>query len=161
MNKIQESTYIDYIVQNVVHKHRIGYVENADDFKLEFGLQKSTFSKYWKIAKPKIESLQNELRMVRESVEIEGQKLRAEIQIVEKHERMQIASRIARGEPMVIKGIDGTVKDTICPSTKDILRALEYLSKVEGDYRDGPTINNNTLVNTIECFDIGGRIIYF
>lgn len=48
--------------------------------------------------------------------------------ILTKNERMEIASKIAKGEAWTVRG------NLIVPTGNDRLKALEYLSKIEGDF---------------------------
>lgn len=48
--------------------------------------------------------------------------------ILTKLERMEIASKIAKGELWKVEG------EIMIPSTTDRLKALEYLSKIDGDF---------------------------
>lgn len=48
--------------------------------------------------------------------------------ILTKLERMEIASKIAKGELWKVQG------EIMIPSTTDRLKALEYLSKIDGDF---------------------------
>lgn len=87
-----------------------------------------TFIRYWKEAittySERQQSIQNELLIQ----STEASKERLKLAILTKDERMEIASKIAKGEAW---RVDDTV---IIPNGSDRMKALDYLSKIEGDF---------------------------
>lgn len=66
--------------------------------------------------------------------------------VVSRNERLEIATKIARG---TVRRVNDQL---IIPTDADRLRALDYISKVEGDYAAGGNISFNQVVLGFDPF---------
>lgn len=94
----------------------------------KFQLIERTFNNYWKEANTIYQERQQSILKQVEQDNVELEKERLKRQILSKHERMEIASKIAKGEAWKVQN------ELIVPSAGDRMRALDYLSKVDGDF---------------------------
>lgn len=110
---------------------RKGYVEKPvikEKFLKEYGTSVTTFDRRFRIVKKQWEKTVVAMeKKANDKIEQIQSKI-AEGQILELIERKVIAGRIARGEPTVKNG------RLSYPNFQDQIRALEYLSRVSGDY---------------------------
>lgn len=102
-------------------------------------LSERAFSNYWKECQKEYLEQQNRLEKAKEDARVEIEKEAVKYRILSRYERMEIASRIAMGEERdVVTKTDGDgnviEKAKISPSDNERVRALDYLSKIEGDY---------------------------
>ena len=97
----------------------------------KWGLPKTTFDRYWKEANIKYLSLKEEIEKELMKERVEEEKKRLKSNILTKTQRMQLASDIALS------------KDA---SYSDKLKALDYLSKIEGDYAPVQTESELSIV---------------
>lgn len=87
-----------------------------------------TFDRYWKEANEAHNQSRDAIKeQIREEV-LEAEKERVKKAILTKEERMVEASKIARGEAWRVG------KEVVIPNGSDRLKALEYLSKIDGDF---------------------------
>lgn len=94
----------------------------------KFRLSERTFDKYWKIASQRFGEAQQAIQKDLLEGSAKAAKERLNKAILTKDERMEIASRIAKGESWEERGA------VITPYASDRMKALDYLSKIEGDY---------------------------
>lgn len=113
------------------------YSEIMKVFKSKWGLSDSTFLRYYnsanKIYLSQIAEIRNELKELRMAQEVE----QIEKAILSRLERLEIASSVARGKEVE------TSEGFIYPSFSDRLKALDYISKVEKDYKEVTDVNVN------------------
>lgn len=94
----------------------------------KWNISKSSFYNYFKIAVAAFKEEQLKITKQVEKKIVDAESKRAKKDILTKHERMEIATAIARGS-MRVAG-----DEEVYPSDADRLRALDYLSKLDGDY---------------------------
>lgn len=87
-----------------------------------------TFERYWKIANQTHTERKLETERILSEQRIEAEKERLKKAILTKNERMEIASKIAKGEAWKVQS------ELMIPTANDRLKALDYLSKIDGDY---------------------------
>ena len=102
------------------------YTDTFDVIKRNATLSESSFKIYWNEANVIYSERQEAINaiMIEQRVEIEKEALKQAI--LTKYERMEISSDIARG-------------DVAFSTVADRIRALDYLSKIEGDYAPSKT----------------------
>lgn len=115
----------------------------------KFQFSSRTFDKFWRLASDRLQEAQDAAN--KEVIRVEAQMIaeRRKRGVLNREERMVIASNIAKGKPRKIG------KEYVYPTETERIRALDFLAKVEGDYK--PELHlamqqNNTTVNqtTIE-----------
>lgn len=108
-------------------------------------VSKRTFDRHWKTAQERYaerqKEIQNKLAEQSMATALERQKKA----ILTKEQRMEIASKIAKGEAWKVQG------NLIIPNGSDRLKALDYLSKIDGDY--APTKQEHTGKNGKPLFN--------
>ena len=122
-----KTAYTDFIVTEL-SKGNVNYKDVFLVFLSKFKLSEPTFVKYWKIAN---ETYQEQRKVINDAKLEDSINLEKESQktlILDKVARMKIAEDIAIGKA---KRVEGTI---VMPSSADRLKALDYLSKIEGDY---------------------------
>jgi hypothetical protein len=151
-----EKTYTDFIISEL-NKSNVKYNDVCSLFCVKFRLTARSFDKYWKqaniIYSEQRETINKEILSTSIAVEKEAVKTL----ILDKTKRMQIAEEIAMGKA---KKVEGTI---VMPTFADRMKALDYLSKIEGDYAtskidlttEGKAINNpifgeNPLLNNLK-----------
>ena len=77
----------------------------------------------------------------KDDIILESEKERLKMAILTRHERMKIASDIGKGKAWKVGD------EILIPTSSDRLRALDYLSKVEGDYAP---IKSETTLNGVD-----------
>jgi hypothetical protein len=108
-----------------------------------------TFDRYWKIAKDRFDGKQTEVSLARNLVRsqsiaeakhlaiLEVETSRARAKIMDKFERMEILSQIARAEINLVKevlSIQGVEMLNVKPDYNDRKAAIAELNKMDGDY---------------------------
>lgn len=138
-----KQAYIDFILDEI-NKGNVKYNDVCAVFCSKFHLTERTFNKYWLKAN---ESYKEQLELIKKeklSTIIEEEKKAVKTLILDKTARMKIAEEIAIGKAKRVEG------EIIMPNFSDRIRALDYLSKIEGDYskikieqtnREAPTID--------------------
>jgi hypothetical protein len=122
-----KQAYIDFIL-NELNKGNVKYNDVSSLFCSKFQITERTFNKYW--------LLSNEVHLEQRQA-INAEKLNTTIQtekestrrlVLDKIGRMLIAEEIAMGKAKKVEG------QIIMPSFSERIRALDYLSKIEGDF---------------------------
>jgi len=114
---------IDFIVR-LMRKGSFLKKDMESKFVSKFGVSVSTFRKYHADAKLKLETIESEAS--KEIVESVKKDLKDKV--LTRAERLLIASKIARGVTRKVAG------ELIIPSDSERLKALDYLSKLHGEY---------------------------
>jgi hypothetical protein len=127
--KSNKEVFIDYILKEL-NKGTADASKLSAKFCQKFQKSDRTFQTYWKIAKDRhFDDVRTVQDARAEQLAVEA-KESVKRDILTKLDRMEIATKIARG-------ISRKVGDQlIIPNDGDRLRALDYLSKLEGDYID-------------------------
>jgi len=122
--------YIDYIVSEL-EKGQVSFERVFELFLTKFNCSRPTFATYWKIANESYTSTQNSIKATKEVQTITNELDKLKKANLTKIDRLLIAESIALNE-------DGTANNS------DKLKALDYLSKIEGDYAPTKTANTNS-----------------
>jgi hypothetical protein len=122
-----KTAYTDFILTEL-NKGNVNYKDVFLVFLSKFKLSEPTFVKYWKLANETYLEQRNAINEAKLEDSIKTEKEAVKTLVLDKVERMRIAEEIAIGKA---KRIEGTI---VMPSPSDRLRALDYLSKIEGDY---------------------------
>lgn len=96
-----------------------------------------TFDRYWKEANDAYNKTREAIKEQLQGELLEAEKERTKKAILTKEERMEIASKIAKGDGRRVG------KEVLIPSDTERIRALDYLAKVEGDYVPVKTENTH------------------
>ena len=91
-------------------------------------LSESSFKRYWKDANEAYKKVLNKRQTELDALTTDLEKERLKSAILTKHERMEIASNIAKGKAWK----SGNVM--VVPNASDRMKACDYLSKIDGDY---------------------------
>lgn len=118
--KANKEAYIDFIVDEL-KKGNLLYKDVSSLFCTKFHLTIRSFAKYWDIANAKHLECQNAIKEAKEVQTITNELDKLKTLNLTKIDRMRIAESIAMNAEM-----------NSTPS--DQLKALDYLSKIEGDY---------------------------
>ena len=125
--KPNKQTYIDFIL-NELEKGKVQYKDVVSVFCEKFRLSERTFDNYWKEANIKYQEQRTEINKAKIEESINQEREAIKTLTLDKIARMKIAEEIALGKA---KRIEGTL---VLPTFGDRLKALDYLSKIEGDY---------------------------
>lgn len=125
MKKISKQKSIDLILSEM-KKGNLDAVQVLGEIGKNWEVSQSSFYRHWKEATTIFEERQSMIQseLLKEDVRFAKESLKKDILTLQ--ERKEIATRIARGETLT--------KNDEPPKVSDRLKALEYLSKVEGDF---------------------------
>lgn len=127
MPRPNKEIYIDFILDEL-NKGNNQYKDVVSLFCEKFRLSSRTFDNYWKLANEtylKHRTVINNAK-IKEGINQEKKALKS--LILDKIARMKIAEEIAIGTPIKVEG------SIVIPNASERLKALDYLSKIEGDY---------------------------
>lgn len=127
MPRPNKEIYIDFILDEL-NKGNNQYKDVVSLFCEKFRLSSRTFDNYWKLANEtylKHRTVINNAK-IKEGINQEKKALKS--LILDKIARMKIAEEIAIGKPIKVEG------SIVIPNASERLKALDYLSKIEGDY---------------------------
>jgi hypothetical protein len=127
MPKPNKTLYIDFIL-NELNNGNVQYKDVCLVFLSKFKCTEPTFVSYWKKANETYQEQRIAINNAKLNDSITQEKEAQKTLILNKIERMKIAEEIAIGKA---KRVEGTI---VMPSPSDRLKALDYLSKIEGDY---------------------------
>ena len=105
--------------------------------RTKWQLADRTFVTYWNEARRRFSELSERTQIALEQVYIEGKKEALKKAILDKHERMEILTQIARGEIPLNKHIvcDGIIQEReTLPAWGDRRAAIAELNKMDGEY---------------------------
>jgi len=134
--------YIDFIVDQLNN----GIVERSDVmaiFVKKWQMSDRSFDRYFKIAKEQHSEAMQKIKDAKEAVTIEQTKKDAERLYLSRAERMEIAFKIAMGKYRSVGG------ELFVPTDSDRLKALDYLAKMDGDYKPAKTAQTDSEGNDI------------
>ena len=100
-------------------------------------LTERTFDRYWKEATERFRDTISRTNEALETVRIEAKKNRLKSLIMDKEERMEVLTKIARGQLTYHKEVatkDGPVEIIAKPDFVDRKAAIAELNKMDGDY---------------------------
>lgn len=144
MTKPNKQIYIDFILDEL-NKGNVHYKDVFVLFVAKFDLSKQTFIKYWKLANEAYKEKRAAIEKEKQAVIVGEEKKAANALTLDRIARMKIAEDIALGKARKID------EQIIMPSFSDRLRALDYLSKIAGDYNgSGVTVdlsNRQIIIN--------------
>lgn len=130
--KPNKQKYIDFIIDNLENGN-VQYKDVMLLFVSNFQLTEKTFVVYWKLANEKHKERQESINKELLSVDIENKKQ------VLKSTNLDKIGRILIAEEIALKNGDKI-------SASDQLKALDYLSKINGDFAP-QRIENETNIN--------------
>lgn len=115
------------------------YIDTMDVIGRKWALPETTFTRYWKECQKEYLERQKRLEKEKEVVRVETEKEAVKYDILSRFERMEIATKIARNNPKRIPTkLDAQGNpieySLVYNSAAEVVRALDYLSKVDGDY---------------------------
>jgi len=135
--KENKQTYIDFII-DCFNKGVVERIDVMAMFGKKWQTPTRTFDRYFKSAKETFLITQNSIKQAKEIQTITNEIDKLKTLNLTKIDRMKIAESIAMGKA---KRVEGQI---IAPSPSDQLKALDYLSKIEGDYAPTKTANTNS-----------------
>ena len=125
--KANKEAYIDFILDEL-EKGNVNHKDVLSVFLPKFASTRQTFDKYWKLANERHRDAQHAIKEATEVQTITNELDKLKTLNLTKIDRMKIAESIAMGKA---KRVEGQI---VMPSPSDQLKALDYLSKIEGDY---------------------------
>jgi hypothetical protein len=141
--KANKQQYIDFIVSELENSNVL-YKDVCNVFLRKFACTRQTFDKYWKIANESYKEAQQAIKEAKEVQTITNEIDRLKTLNLTKIDRMRIAESIAMNTEM-----------NSTPSEQ--LKALDYLSKIEGDYAPTKTAQTDTEGNDLPNVTINGK----
>ena len=140
----------------------IGYKDCFELIRTKSDIVRSTFSNYWNQANEHYRIKQETINKELASVELEQKKESLKKAILSRDERMEILTKIAKGEipltkPMVCDGVIQHV--LVVPNWMDRKNAISELNKMDGSY--APTKSEVDLTGEIKTtqLDLSGLSI--
>lgn len=125
MEKISKHTAVKFILSEL-KKGNLDAPNIMGKLRTDWEVTKSSFYRYWNDANEIFTQHQSLIKkeLLKEDTRLAKQRLKKDI--LTRDERMEIATKIARGEALG--------KDDEKPKIADRLKALDYLSKLDGDF---------------------------
>ena len=121
----KQETYISFIIDQL----QSGNVERGKVLAI-FGKRWQTgvrsFDRYWKEANERHIEAQNKLQKVKDDIYIEAEKEALKRNILQKHEALEILSKIAKGTAKKVN------EQIIIPTSAEQRGAIETMAKIEG-----------------------------
>ena len=115
----------------------ISFNDCKDLMDLNWSLPPSTFKRYWKEANSRYQGIDKEAQKEIAHLIAEGIKQQTKSRILDKYERMEILSQIARGEILVSKPMvcDGVIEHpAVEPDWQSRKAAINELNKMDGSH---------------------------
>lgn len=125
MIKPNKKIYVDFILEEL-SKGNVTFNTVCAVFNGKFRLTENTFIKYWKIANAAHRVTQDAINEARATQSIVSEVETLKKATLTKIDRVLIAEQIAMG--------NATSPTSEVPSVTEQLKALDYLSKIDGDY---------------------------
>lgn len=123
----KQEAYISFIIDQL-QSGAVSFERVFELFLTKFNCSRPTFSKYWKEANERHIEAQNKLQKVKDNIYIEAEKEAIKRNILQKHEALEILSKIAKG---VAKKVNEQI---IIPTSTEQRGAIETMAKIEGWY---------------------------
>lgn len=136
--KENKETYITFLISELEKGAERG--ETLSKFVEKWQKTPRTFDRLWKIAKERHKETQEKAQKAIADLTIAAAEGRQKTAIIDKQRRMEIASSIAEGKAWRVQ--NGQSAEIVIPSANDRIKALDYLSRIDGDYK--PTKVANT-----------------
>ena len=129
----------EIIINEVLAEMDFGstYSECLVHMAQKWSIPTTSFKRYWATAKLRYEALSQRTQQAVEDVKVEAAVARAKSRILDKHERMEILSQIARGEVLVHKPMvcDGVIAfPAVEADWQSRKAAIAELNKMDGEY---------------------------
>ena len=134
--------YIDFIIEEL-EKGNVKYNDVCLLFCTKFDLTKQSFNKYWLIAQETYSERRSLINEAKLNEAINKEKEAVKTLLLSKVDRMRIAEDIALGESFESNG------KIITPTPSERMKALEYLSKIDGDFATTKVEQTNTVIEVI------------
>lgn len=126
--KPSQEIYINFCIEHLNQNKNVNRRDVMPHFVEQFSVTGRTFDKYWALAQKRFIEIQKKITENLEATIIEEADSANRKGILSRLERMEIASKIAKGEAHQVGD------KTEIPTQKERLAALEYLSKIDGDF---------------------------
>ncbi len=123
----KQEAYVSFIIDQL-QSGAVSFERVFELFLTKFNCSRPTFSKYWKEANERHIEAQNKLQRVKDDIYIESEKEAIKRNILQKHEALEILSKIAKG---VAKKVNEQI---IIPTSTEQRGAIETMAKIEGWY---------------------------
>ena len=140
--KLSKDKCIELILEQLAlgstYTHTLGLIRR------NWTLSESSFKRYWNTANERYKEAQQAIKSSTEVQTITNELDKLKTLNLTKIDRMRIAESIAMGKA---KRVEGQI---VMPSPSDQLKALDYLSKIEGDYA---SIKQEVKINKIGIDD--------
>jgi len=134
--------YIDFIIEEL-EKGNVKYNDVMLVFVSKFELTEQTFVRYWKKANEVYSERRSLINEAKLNEAINQEKEAVKTLLLSKVDRMRIAEDIALGESFESNG------KIITPTPSERMKALEYLSKIDGDFATTKVEQTNTVIEVI------------
>lgn len=134
--------YIDFIIEEL-EKGNVKYNDVMLVFVSKFELTEQTFVRYWKKANEVYSERRSLINEAKLNEAINQEKEAIKTLLLDKTARMRIAEEIALANSYESNG------KIITPTPAERLKALEYLSKIDGDFAANKVEQLNTVIEVI------------
>lgn len=121
----KQETYVNFIIEQL-QSGNIVYKDVMSLFVSKWQLSERQFVRYWNIANERHLESQNKLQKEKDALYSDAQKEAVKSNILQKHEALEILSKIAKGTAKKIG------EQVIIPSATEQRGAIETMAKIEG-----------------------------
>lgn len=121
----KQETYISFIIEQL-QSGNIDAARVSSLFCSKFQKTERTFFTYWNIANERHIETQNKLQKEKDSIYIDAEKEALKRNILQKHEALEILSKIAKGTAKKVN------EQIIIPTSAEQRGAIETMAKIEG-----------------------------
>lgn len=134
--------YIDFIIEEL-EKGNVKYNDVMSLFVAKWQLSERQFTRYWNVANEVYSERRSLINEAKLNETINQEKEAVKTLLLSKVDRMRIAEDIALGESFESNG------KIITPTPSERMKALEYLSKIDGDFATTKVEQTNTVIEVI------------
>ena len=121
----KQETYVNFIIEQL-QSGNIVYKDVMSLFVSKWQLSERQFVRYWNIANERHLESQKKLQKEKDALYSDAQKEAVKSNILQKHEALEILSKIAKGTAKKIG------EQVIIPSATEQRGAIETMAKIEG-----------------------------
>lgn len=142
--KPSKQAIIDAIILEIGQGKERGKV--LSKYVKKWQISDRTFDRYWKKANEQHKELQDKAKQAADEAYIQESANAAKDAVMSKAERLEILSKIARGQINVkIPGTNGEpdTEEPVLVETLERIKAIGEINKMEGDYAPVKTANTN------------------
>lgn len=135
----KQDLYINFIVEQL-KSGNVDAVKVSSVFCSNFHKTERTFYNYWEIANQRFIEAQNKLQKEKDTLYLDAEKEAVKRSILQKHEALEILTKIAKGTAKKIG------EQIIVPTSTEQRGAIETMAKIEGWF--APTKQDVSLTET-------------